>query len=114
MHIFVDQAVEDRFSADLLYVDVGQGDPGTIAFVVGDVLRDALVRHGCGAGSCWLGAFAWRLCLLVCAGQAVLRTMSVAVRVMGRLDARGHGHIADSGGAVNAERQRLHRSTAMS
>ena len=52
----------------------------------------------------WLGAFAWRLCLLVCAGQEVLRTVSVAVRVIGRLDARGHGHIADSVGAAKAER----------
>ena len=44
-----------------------------------------------------------RVLPLVCAGQAVLRTVSVAVRAMGGLDARGHGHIADSvraGGAV--------------
>ena len=41
--------------------------------------------------------------LRVCAGQAVLRTVSVAVRAMGCLDARVHGHIADSVGAANAE-----------
>jgi hypothetical protein len=33
----------------------------------------------------WLGAIGQRLCLLVCAGQAVFRTVSVAVRGMGRL-----------------------------
>jgi hypothetical protein len=64
---------------------------------------------GCGggaldAGSRRLGAFARRVFLLVCAGQAILRTASVAVRAMCRLDARGHGHIADSVGAANAER----------
>jgi hypothetical protein len=48
-----------------------------------------------------------------CAGQAVLRTVSVAVRTMGRLDARGHGHIADSVGGANAERRRLRRSAAI-
>jgi hypothetical protein len=32
---------------------------------------------------------------------------------LGRLDARGHGHIADIVGAVNAERQRLCRSAAI-
>jgi ABC-type multidrug transport system ATPase subunit len=52
-------------------------------------------------------------CLLVCAGQAVLRTVSVAVRAMGRVSARVHGHIADSVSAANAERQRLRRSAAI-
>lgn len=58
-----------------------------------------------GARSLWLDAL-WGtgFCVLVCAGQAVLRTVSVAVRAMGRLDARVHGHIADSVGAANAER----------
>ena len=54
-----------------------------------------------------------RFYLLVCAGQAVVRTVSVAVRAMGRLDARGHGHMADRVGAANAERQRLRRSAAI-
>src|SRR5271165_5558344 len=52
-------------------------------------------------------------CMLVCAGQAVLRTVSVAVRAMGRLNARAHGHIADSVGAANAERRRFRRSAAI-
>ena len=39
--------------------------------------------------------------------------MSVAVRAMGRLDARAHGHIADSVGAADAERRRLRRSAAI-
>ena len=69
----------------------------------------SVLTVGCGggaldAGSRRLGAFAWRIFLLVCAGQAILRTASVAVRAMCRLDARGHGHIADSVGAANAER----------
>ena len=41
------------------------------------------------------------------------RTMSVAVRAIGRLDARAHGHIADSVGAADAERRRLRRSGAI-
>jgi hypothetical protein len=57
----------------------------------------------------WLGALGQRLCLLVCAGQAVLRTVSVAVRGMGCLDARVHGHIADRVGAADPEWQRLCR-----
>jgi hypothetical protein len=40
-------------------------------------------------------ALGQRFCLLVCAGQAVVRTVSVAVRAMGRLNARAHGQIAD-------------------
>ena len=69
----------------------------------------SVLTVGCGggaldAGSRGLGAFAWRVFLLVCAGQAILRTASVAVRAMCRPDARGHGHIADSVGAANAER----------
>lgn len=69
----------------------------------------SVLTVGCGggaldAGSRRPGAFAWRIFLLVCAGQAILRTASVAVRAMCRLDARGHGHIADSVGAANAER----------
>ena len=50
------------------------------------------------------GSVAWMVFLLVCAGQAILRTASVAVRAMCGPDARGHGHIADSVGAANAER----------
>ena len=34
------------FSADPLGGEVGCGDPGSVAFVVGDALRDALVRPG--------------------------------------------------------------------
>ena len=44
--MLVDQAVEDMFSADLMVVDVGHRGAGTIAFAVGDALRDALVRPG--------------------------------------------------------------------
>ena len=44
--VLVDQAVEDRFSTDLLYVDVGHGGADTVAFVVGNALRNALVRPG--------------------------------------------------------------------
>src|SRR6266704_2277521 len=46
VHIFVDQAVEDGFSADLPCVDVGYGRGMSVAFVVGDALGDALVRPG--------------------------------------------------------------------
>jgi hypothetical protein len=38
---------------------------------------------------------------------------SLAVRTKCRLDARGHGHIADSVGAANAEHQRFRSSAAM-
>ena len=46
VRVFVDQALEDGFSADLMVVDVGRRGAGTVAFVVGDALRDALVRPG--------------------------------------------------------------------
>ena len=72
---------------------------------MGDDRREhAVSRPGAAQVHAGRGTFAWRVCLLVCAGQAVLRTVSVAVRVMGRLYAHGHGHIADSVDAANAER----------
>ena len=67
-----------------------------------------------GARSPWLEAVGGGgFFLLVCAGQVVLRTVSVAVRGVGRLDARGHGHIADSVRAADADRRRLRRSAAI-
>ena len=42
--VFVDQSAPDRFSADLLCADVGHGGAGSVRFVAGDVLSDALVR----------------------------------------------------------------------
>jgi hypothetical protein len=69
----------------------------------------SVLTVGCGGGaldaaSRRLGAFAWRVFLLVCAGQANCgRRPWLSVRC-GRLDARGHGHIADTVGAANAER----------
>ena len=44
VRVFVDQAVEDGFSADPFNAGVGCGDEGSMAFAVGDTLRDALVR----------------------------------------------------------------------
>src|ERR1035438_6107842 len=46
VRVFVDQAVKDRLSADLLRIDVGQGGAGNVAFAVGDALAYALVRPG--------------------------------------------------------------------
>lgn len=43
VHVLVDQAVEDGFSADPFDAGVGCGDEGSRAFAVGDTLRDALV-----------------------------------------------------------------------
>jgi len=40
--VFVDQAVEDTFSADLLHVDVSYGAAVSVTFVAGDALSDAL------------------------------------------------------------------------
>ena len=49
-----------------------------------------------------------RLYLLLFAQfSAFCGRLSVAVRGMGRLNARGHGHMADSVGAVNADRRCL-------
>ena len=48
-----------------------------------------------GARSHWLIRLGAEFRLLVCAGQAVLRTVSVAVRAVGRVDARVHGRIDD-------------------
>jgi hypothetical protein len=46
VHVCIDQAVEDGFSADPLDVEVGHGGPGSVASGVGDALGDALVRPG--------------------------------------------------------------------
>ena len=46
VRVLVDQAVEDSFSTGLLCVDVGHGAADTVAFAVGNVLGDALVRPG--------------------------------------------------------------------
>jgi hypothetical protein len=46
VHVLVDQAAQDGFSADLLWVDVGHGGAGSAAFFVGDALGYALVRPG--------------------------------------------------------------------
>ena len=44
--ISIRPAAQDRFSADLLCVDVGHGGAGSVMFAVGDALRDALVGPG--------------------------------------------------------------------
>ena len=44
VHVCIDQAVEDGFSADLFDAGVGYRNEGSTAFTVGDTLRDALVR----------------------------------------------------------------------
>jgi hypothetical protein len=41
VRVFVDQAAQDGFSADLLCVDVGRGGAGSVRFVAGDALGDA-------------------------------------------------------------------------
>jgi hypothetical protein len=41
VRVFVDQAVEDGFSADPLDIEVGHGSPGSVASGVGDALGDA-------------------------------------------------------------------------
>ena len=46
VRVLVDQAAQDGFSADLLSVDVGHGGAGSVRFLVGDALGDALVRPG--------------------------------------------------------------------
>jgi hypothetical protein len=46
IRVFVDQAAQDGFSADLLYIDVGHGGAGSVTFIVGDALGDALMRPG--------------------------------------------------------------------
>jgi hypothetical protein len=46
MRVLDDQAAQHGFSADLMCVDAGHGGAGTVAFAIGDMLRDALVRPG--------------------------------------------------------------------
>src|ERR1039457_4312986 len=46
LHVLVDQAAQDRFSADPLGAEVSCGDVGSVVFAVGDALGDALVRPG--------------------------------------------------------------------
>ena len=46
VRVLVDQAVEDGFSADLLWVNVCHGRGVSVALVIGDALGDALVRPG--------------------------------------------------------------------
>ena len=47
MRVFVDRAAQDGFSEDPFAVEVGHGDAGSVEFVIGDALGDALVRPGC-------------------------------------------------------------------
>jgi hypothetical protein len=44
VRVFVDQAAQDGFSEDPFAVEVGHGDAGSVEFVIGDALGDALVR----------------------------------------------------------------------
>jgi hypothetical protein len=44
--VLVDQAAQDRFSADLADAGVSCDDAGRMARAVGDALADALVRAG--------------------------------------------------------------------
>jgi hypothetical protein len=44
--VLVDQAAQDRFSADLADAEVPRDDAGRMARAVGDALADALVRPG--------------------------------------------------------------------
>ena len=55
-------------------------------------------------------------CFNVCAGPRVVRTVSVAVRTIRRLGARGHGHIADRVrvGADGAHNRLLSRTVTAS
>jgi hypothetical protein len=46
VRVFVDQAAQDGFSEDPFAVEVGHGDAGSVEFVIGDALGDALVRPG--------------------------------------------------------------------
>ena len=46
MGAFVDQATQDGFPADVLSIDAGHGGAGSVRFVAGDTLGDALVRPG--------------------------------------------------------------------
>ncbi len=59
-----DQAVENRFSADLLCVDAGHGGAGSATFAVGDALRDALVRPGRVVARLVLGQDRQQVCLV--------------------------------------------------
>src|ERR1039458_3420220 len=46
IRVFVDQAAQDGFSADLSCVDVGHGGAGSATFIVRDALGDALMPGG--------------------------------------------------------------------
>jgi hypothetical protein len=46
VHVFIDQAVGDGFSADPPGAEVGDGGRGSVASGIGDVLGDALVGTG--------------------------------------------------------------------
>jgi hypothetical protein len=45
-HVLVDQAAQDRFSADLASVEAHCRDAGRMVFSVGDALLDALMLLG--------------------------------------------------------------------
>jgi hypothetical protein len=81
------------------------GPEGTIP-VQRDCVRGAvgvLSRGPCGRSG-------RQICLQVCAGQRVVRTVSVAVHAIRRLGACGHGHIADSVVTADLIRWCLRRS----
>ena len=46
LRVLVDQAAQDRLSADPLGAEVSWGDAGSVVFTAGDALGDALVRPG--------------------------------------------------------------------
>ncbi len=61
--IFVDQAAQDGFSADLPCADVGHGRAVSVGFVGGDALGDALVRPGRAVMRLLVGQGGTQVCL---------------------------------------------------
>jgi hypothetical protein len=67
VRVFVDQAAQDGFSEDPFAVEVGHGDAGSVEFVIGDALGDALVPV-----LLWGSGRRWRLNFRVSAAQRLI------------------------------------------
>ena len=83
MAVFVGQAVEDGFSADLPGAGVGRGGRGSVACGIGDGLGDALVRPGpvvvtwYSARTAWSGKLTPHVLRHFCASQLYLGRMNL-------------------------------------
>ena len=104
MRVLVDQAVEDGFSVDPFAVEAGHGGAGRVAFVVGDALRDTLVRPGAVIVRLVFGQHGAQVCLAE--DQHAVQDLSAqgaGEAFAGRVHARSPDGAAEDSGAGGLE-----------